>query len=170
MHGKRALLRSAAPGLVVLARLCVSASVCLVTPSLPPFPRPVVALVPCSPGVHFPAPRIAGLVRASLGPHGLWLTKDGSRAQGFENYLKKQNPTTSGHRAQKRKFKDEERLFSRSSVTAPNSTWSLEAEADNTAPSKKGRKSGGRKSRGSRSHKRKGNDYVYSSDSEYEGY
>jgi len=29
LHGKRALLRSAAPGLVVLARLCVSASVCL---------------------------------------------------------------------------------------------------------------------------------------------
>ncbi len=83
--------------------------------------------------------------------------------------MKKQNPTTSGHRAQKRKFKEEERLFSRSSVTAPNSTWSLEGEGDNTAPSKKGRKSRGQKS-SSRSHKRKGNDYVYSSDSEYEGY
>ena len=88
--------------------------------------------------------------------------------QGFENYLKKQNPTTSGQRNQKRKFKEQERLFSRSSVTAPNSTWSLEGEADSAPSSKKGRK-GGRKS-GSRSHKRKGNDYVYSSDSEYEGY
>lgn len=88
--------------------------------------------------------------------------------QGFENYLKKQNPTTSSQRNQKRKFKEEERLFSRSSVTAPNSTWSLEADADNAPPSKKGRK-GSRQKRGG-SHKRKGNDYVYSSDSEYEGY
>jgi hypothetical protein len=90
--------------------------------------------------------------------------------QGFENYLKKQNPTTQGQRSQKRKFKEEERLFSRSSVTAPNSTWSLEGDADAGPPSKKGgRGRGGRQKRGT-SHKRKGNDYVYSSDSEYEGY
>lgn len=88
--------------------------------------------------------------------------------QGFENYLKKQNPATSGQRNQKRKFKEQERLFSRSSVTAPNSTWSVEDVAANAPSSKKGRKAGRKSS--SRSHKRKGNDYVYSSDSDYEGY
>lgn len=85
--------------------------------------------------------------------------------------MKKQNPTTSGQRTLKRKFKEEERLFSRSSVTAPNSAWSLEADGENAPVGKKGRKSGrGQKGSRSGSHKRKGGDYVYSSDSEYEGY
>ena len=57
------------------------------------------------------------------------------------------------------------------SVTAPNSAWSLEADGENAPVGKKGRKSGrGQKGSRSGSHKRKGGDYVYSSDSEYEGY
>jgi hypothetical protein len=101
---------------------------------------------------------------------------------GFENYLKKRGDGSgTGHRSgYKRKFKEEERLFSRSSVTMPGSTWVHDQQAARGRNAKAAQelqrqKSGQRQSRsatGAIKHKgsRKSSEYVYSSDSDYEGY
>ena len=99
-------------------------------------------------------------------------SQTGNVLTGFDNYMKKVSSQGGRQGGYKRKFKEDERLFSRSSVTNPSSTWIQDQVERRNQKGQLQRQPSGRGARGRnrKSAGRSNPDYVYSSDSDYEGY